>query len=171
MGVVNVKSTPLTNRDAIPRVLNNAIVEGGVVREIVAKAFVTTGDSSTSTFRLARIPSNARPSYLRLYGPDLGTTTAFHLGLYSESTADSTGTAVDADFFASDFSIAAITAGTDVIHEADASPGYQLSKAEMPLWEALGLASDPGVNYELVATLNGTADGSGTLVAKLGYVI
>lgn len=60
MAVVNEKSSFLTNLDAEPSVLGDAGLHGGVTRSYTIVHEVTAGDSDTSTYRLVRLPSNAR---------------------------------------------------------------------------------------------------------------
>lgn len=60
MAVVNETSTFITNLDATPMVLNDAGLYGGVVRSYTIVHEITAGDSATSTYRLLRLPSNAR---------------------------------------------------------------------------------------------------------------
>ena len=171
MGVVYKKGEGITNRDSSPRVLSDGSIDGGVIKEVVGVVDLAVADSTSSQLRFFRVPSNARVSSLKLYAPDLGTTTAMNIGLWAESTADTTGTAVDADFFASDFSCSAVMAGTDVVHEADTTPGFNILRAEKMIWEVLGLSSDPGTYYDVVGQLSGASDGTGALCAKMQFVI
>jgi hypothetical protein len=62
----------------------------------VATAAITSGDDIASTYRMFRVPSNAVMTDLKIYSPDIGTTTIADIGLYA---ADG-GAVVDADFFA-----------------------------------------------------------------------
>jgi hypothetical protein len=47
---------------------------------------------------------------------------------------------------------------------------YGANDIEKPLWEALGLTSDPGVDYDVAITLT-TAQGVGTadMALRVGY--
>lgn len=60
MAVVNEKSSFLSNLDAKPHVLGDAGLFGGVTRSYTIVHEVTAGDSATSTYRMLRLPSNAR---------------------------------------------------------------------------------------------------------------
>ncbi len=167
MGVVAVKSTAITNRDATPLVKNNAHIQDGVLKESVATYEVATGDSSTSTYRMMQVPSNARISQLLLVTDDMGTATAADFGIYQ--TTENGGSVVDADFFSAAVSLnSGALSDSDITH-GNAS-GFGKEDAEKPLWQALGLSSDPCRYYDVVATLTADSDAGGTLTLKLRYV-
>jgi hypothetical protein len=159
MAVVAVKSTLITNADATPAVLNSPRVDGGFERIEVATAAITSGDSIDSTYRMFRVPSNAVMTDLRIYSPDIGTTTISDIGLYR--TAKDGGAVVDADFFASALSLKdGALNGTDVLHE---SAVFSIANSGKELWDALGLTSDPSVFYDVAFTLTAAADATGTV--------
>jgi hypothetical protein len=159
MAVVAVKSTLITNADATPAVLNSPRVDGGFERIEVATAAITDTDSIGSTYRMFRVPSNAVMTDLRIYSPDIGTTTISDIGLYR--TAKDGGAVVDADFFASALSLKdGALNGTDVLHE---SAVFSIANSGKELWDALGLTSDPSVFYDVAFTLTAAADATGTV--------
>ena len=159
MAVVAVKSTLITNADATPVVLNNPRVDGGFERVSVATAAITSGDSVASTYRMFRVPSNAVMTDLRIYSPDIGTTTISDIGLYD--TAAAGGAVVDADFFASALSLKdGALNGTDVLHEAAV---FTIANSGKELWDALGLTTDPHKFYDVALTLTGAADATATV--------
>lgn len=159
MAVVNTKSTLVTNADATPVVLNNPRVDGGYERVKTATAALANGDSATSTVRMFRVPSNAVMSDLRIYAPDIGTTTAADVGLYR--TAADGAAVVDADFFAAAFVLnAGAVNGVDILHQSGV---FSIANSGKELWDALGLTTDPHVNYDVCLTLTGAADAAGTI--------
>jgi hypothetical protein len=159
MAVVAVKSTLITNADATPVVLNNPRVDGGFERIEVATAAITDTDSIASTYRMFRVPSNAVMTDLRIYSPDIGTTTISDIGLYR--TAKDGGAVVDADFFASALSLKdGALNGVDVLHE---SAVFSIANSGKELWDALALTSDPGVFYDVAFTLTAAADATATV--------
>lgn len=159
MAVVAVKSTLVTNADALPAVLNSPRVDGGFERLEVATVAITSGDNTGSTYRLFRVPSNAVMTDLRIYSPDIGTTTISDIGLYR--TAKDGGAVVDADFFASALSLKdGALNGVDVLHE---SAVFSIANSGKELWDALGLTSDPSVFYDVAFTLTADADATGTV--------
>jgi hypothetical protein len=87
--------------------------------------------------------------------------------------AVNSGAVIDADFFASAQSLAAALVNSDITHEADAADagaGFGLADKEKPLWQALGLTSDPGKWYDIVATLTAAAASAGTVALLTRYV-
>lgn len=167
MAVVTVKSGPITNRDTLPVVSNNAFTSGGMIRESVGTVEVANGDSIASKYIFASIPSNARVSQVLLYCDDVGTTTLSDFGLY-RTTADGSAV-VDADFFGSAVSLSGgALNGTDITHE---SAVFDPDDAEKQIWSALGLSADPGVMYDVVGTLTAAADAAGTITLKIRFVV
>jgi hypothetical protein len=159
MAVVAVKSTLITNADATPVVLNSPRVDGAFEHIEVATADIASGDSIASTYRMFRVPSNAVMTDLRIYSPDIGTTTISDIGLYR--TAKDGGAVVDADFFASALSLKdGALNGVDVLHEAAV---FTIANSGKELWDALALTSDPGVFYDVAFTLTAAADAAGTV--------
>ncbi|HMU86915.1 MAG TPA: hypothetical protein PKC11_04715 [Agitococcus sp.] len=167
MAVVTTKSGGITNRDATPKVKNNAILTEGLVRENVGTVEVASGDSIGSKYIMFQVPSNARVAQLLVSSDDIGTTTIGDIGLY-KTTADG-GAVVDADFFASALSLKdGALNSVDVTHESGV---YDIDDAEKPLWSALGLTADPSIFYDVVMTLTAAADAAGTFTLKGKYVI
>ena len=159
MAVEARKSSLVTNADAVPAVLNNPRVDGGFERIEVATVAVTNADSTGSTYRMFRVPSNAVMTDLRIYSPDIGTTTIADIGLYR--TAKDGGAVQDADFFASALSLKdGALNGVDVLHEAAV---FTIANSGKELWDALGLTSDPSVFYDVALTLTADADATGTV--------
>lgn len=99
MAVVNEKSSFLSNLDAEPSVLGDAGLHGGVTRSYTIVHEVTAADSATSTYRLLRLPSNARL---------LGSST------YSLDDLASTGSPTI------DFGVVNVTGETRITDDADA---------------------------------------------------
>lgn len=159
MAVVAVKSTLITNADATPAVLNSPRVDGAFERVKVSTVAITSGDNTGSVYRMFRVPSNAVVTDLRIYSPDIGTTTISDIGLYA---ADG-GAVADADFFASALSLKdGALNGVDVLHE---SAVFSIANSGKELWDALGLTADPSVFYDVALTL--TADADATATVKL----
>lgn len=166
MGVVNLKSTTVTNADATPPTQNKQGIDGGRVRRKVGKASITSGDSSTSTYRLMRISSGDYIDKLFLSSPDIGTTTVCSIGLYDVPRVNS-GAVVDVDFFGASISLKdGAIANSDVTH----GNVITLANCEKPVWELLGLSEDPRKQYDVAITLTADADGTGVAMARLFYV-
>lgn len=164
MAVVIVKSTAITNRDATPRAHNNSFIENGSIRESVASVAVTTGDTSTSTYILGQVPSNARLSALTLWSDDMGTATTMDLGIWE--TTENGSASVSPTLFASGLVLnAGAIAGVNELFST-----VTIDKMEKRVWELLGLSADPEKFYDIVGRLAVTADVGGKLALKIAYV-
>lgn len=164
--VVTVKGTLVTNRDATPVVISNRALQGAEVKHCRAVFSIANGDSIASKYLHFQIPSNAIPISVRQTAPDIGTTTAADVGLY-RTTADG-GAVVDADFFK-----AATVLNAGAISKSEIVNGnvITLANGEKRVWELLGLATDPGIQYDVISTLTGAADAAGVGLIELDYVI
>lgn len=166
MAVVTVKSVGITNRDASPRVLNDAAKEHALLQRACGKVSIANADSVASKYIAFSIPSNAVVQSVVKTHPDIGLTTAGDIGLY-QTTANG-GAVVDADFFtaASVFNAGAVTKGEVGFGNILSTPVNQ----EKRIWEALGLSSDPRVEYDVVITLTGAADAAGDINLECLFV-
>lgn len=160
MAVVNLKSAAITDGDAGKLV--NAATAGAWAESFVGIAPVANGDSIGSTYRLARIPSNARMADLAVFCTAI-TGAAADIGLYQ--TASNGGAVVDADFFVAAQTIAAASAGINVLGGNVLSPANR----EKRVWEALGLTADPQRQYDITATLTAAATAAGTVGVEGKY--
>lgn len=170
MAVVTTKSTAVTAGDAASQTLTAQKVHGGRLRESIGVIEAVSGDSIASIYRLVRVDSGDRIDRV-LLSCDAITTCAGDIGVY-DITSVNAGAVIDVDFFASAQSLATALVHTDVTHEADpadAGAGYGLADVEKPLWQALGLASDPGKQYDIAVTLTAAAGSAGTIGLKVIY--
>ncbi len=167
MAVVNTKGTAVTAADSSPPTPDQTVslkIHGGRVKESIGFVAAVSGDSIASTYRLARVASSSRISQVLLTCSAI-TTCAADIGVYD--TAVNGGAAIDADFFASAQSLADAVVNSDVTHESGV---FAPNAIEKPLWQALGLTSDPGKLYDIVATLTAAAGAAGTVGLKVRYV-
>ena len=168
MAVVNRKSGVITNRDAVPRVLNNPGAMGGALIGFAGTVETVATDDINSTYRMAQVPSNAVMHSLRLYSDDIGSSAAAaDVGIYR--TTDDGGAVVDADVFASAVNLnAGALEGTDLLNESKVT-AWGFEDAETMLWQALGLTADPKVMYDIVITATGAIDAVATLTLRGSY--
>lgn len=164
MAVVNTKSSVIGNADASPAVINTAQLSGGVLRHKRGVVAAVLGDSIGSTYRMIRVNSNDLVAQL-LLSCDAITTCAGDVGLYR--TATDGGAVVDADFFASAQSLAAALSNTDITRESGV---VTIANMEKPLWQALGLASDPQTKYDIAVTLTAAAGSAGGIALAAAVV-
>lgn len=167
MAIVDRNSSYITNRNATPRVINQAASRGDL-KEGIGYIAAATDDSATSVFRITTVPSNARISEILVTAADFTTAGAINVGLH-RTTADG-GAVVDADLFASavDMSGGPFT-NLDVTREAGTT-NWALANAENMLWQALGLTADPGIEYDVTATISTNFNGGSGLLFKVRYV-
>lgn len=169
MAVNHIKSTPIQNSEATI-VVPNATGAGaaGPMREITGSIVAVAADSIDSTYRFVRIPTNAKVKRIRATSQAQGAG-AFDFGVYyptvgSTATADLAANAIDQDFFASAVSFASAVQPTEITNE---SGTYTADKWNQPLWQALGLAADPGgLGFDIVGTAT-TAVTTGTGIVGL----
>lgn len=155
MAVEALKSSIITNADATPPVLSNARISDMTMKEAIGTKQASASASIGSTYRLCRIPSNARISEVILSCDAFDTTGTADIGIYQ--TAANGGAVVDADFFGSAVVLTSALPGTDVTHESGV---FGIEDVEKPLWEALGLSADSHRDYDVALTLT-AANGAG----------
>lgn len=175
MSSFNLKSTIITNRDATPKVITDAYISGGDIRE--SEGFVQSGsttDAIGSTYRLCMIPSNARVSSLDFQSDNLGSGSAVNVGVYyptfipvgSGLAASNASAAIAASCFVSAQSTSGAVAATNLITRANVAINLQ----EQPLWQLAGLASDPGIDLDIVVTVSAILAAQGYVSLKARYV-
>lgn len=163
MAVTNRNSSAIANLVAVPRVINKPALAGGMVRAFPGVVTSAADDEATSIYRFCRVPSNACIFSVLYSGADASSAGAIDVGVYQ--TAENGGAVVDADLFASAF---ALTAGPDHNTElAFESTQYTFAESVTPLWAALGLSSDPCIDYDIAATITTTFNGGPTAMKLL----
>ena len=177
MAVEHLKSTAITNLDATP-VVAQTIGEGapGFLRHAGGYATVSASASVGSTYQLARIPSNAKVKSV-IFESEAQGAGKVQLGFYySSSTVD--GTAVANQGTVVSGSVAFISGDIDCTSAVTragytGAGSYTMDKRTQPIWQALGLATDPGGFLDLVATVHTTAitTGTGKMGGELEYVV
>lgn len=171
MAVVNLKSASITNLDATP-VVPNSTGEGapGYIKN--ASDFVTVGaaDSATSTYRVARLPTNAKLKALKLFADAIldsngSPTLTYGVGAaYSDSTVDGTASSLQGTLISATAFRATAAFGATGNISADVLTAYGAAKRNQPLWQGLGLTSDPGGFIDVLVTV-GVAAATGVSAA------
>lgn len=173
MAIVTTKSTTITNRDAVPAVINDGRLERGTLKSAVGQVAVGAADSATSYYPLVSLPSTAMVRAIYASCVTGMTTLAANIGVFLTTKA-SGGVALgtiaftgSATFFASAQSFASVLSRSDVTNQ---STTYTTAKREQPLWQAIGMAADPGGTLDIgvqVSTANTGA--AGTLGLEVQY--
>lgn len=168
MAVVNKLSAALAQRDGVPSQLNsNAAptkLATGRVKESIGVIAVANGDSVASVLRFFSVHSSWRVSAVLLTCSAI-TAAAADIGLYDLPTRNA-GAVVDADFFSAAQSLATAVASQNVL----AGNVVTVDKLEWPIWRLLGLAADPGVYYDVAATLTAGATAAGNVALKGHFI-
>jgi len=165
MAVVDTKATAISNRDSSPKVLSDANISKGILKEAVGTIETTGSDSAGSKYFFGSIPSNARVSKILLSCDGNNTAGAGDIGLYR--TTEDGGAVVDADLFASAQAIGTALTNSDVTHE---SAVFGIEDVEKPLWEALGLSEDSKTLYDVIMTITTADDAADSVSLKIQYV-
>ena len=166
MATENLKSTSITNRDADPKVLSDAILLKGSMLEGCGVVAATAATEAASTYRMGQIPSNARVSQILLSSDAMGDTGTVDIGIYQ--TTDNGGAVVDADHFGSAVVITSALKNSDVTHESGV---FGIEDSEKPLWSALGLTEDPRINYDIVITATAALADGGDMALKFRFAV
>lgn len=174
-----LKSPTITDLDASPVVRNSAGKKApGVLQWIGGYVTVSASMAAGSTYRLARVPSNAVVKQL-LFESEAQGAGKFNLSVYySDSPTDGTQPSLQGvivpttgdQFFASDIDCASAVVQGDKTNE---SGNYTLAKRDQPLWQALALTSDPGGYLDIVAVVHTTdvTTGTGKLGVGVLYIV
>lgn len=172
MTVEALKSASITNNDATPQVFNATGVGGEGYMKSIADYFVpSAAASTTSTYRTLRVPTNCKVQSLMFESEAQGAG-KFNLSVYYSddvrdgTTAANNGVIVPTTgdaFFASDIDCASAVQKVDYINESGNNPPQNRN---LPLWKALGLTSDPGGKFDIVAVCHTTAITTG--LGKVG---
>lgn len=161
MAIVNEKSSFLSNLDAEPTILGSAGLHGGVTRSYTIVHEVTAGDSATSTYRLCRLPSNARLlGSSHISWDDLASTGAPTIDLGVVNVADESRITDDSDAINDGLDAASAASQTSVIKS--------INDYGKKLYEFVsGQTTDPKGELEIMLTIaDADVNTGGTIVAQ-----
>jgi hypothetical protein len=177
MAVDHVKSASITNSDASPAVANTA-GEGGAapLKSITGIATGVASSSIDATYQMVRVPSNAKIKRITLQSQSQAVGVA-DVGLYyatdgviGKPTALLAAAAIDQDFFATAISLVTVQVQPTDVTNNPITTAYTPDKRNMPLWQAAGLTSDPGGNFDICLTLTtAITTGTGKMVMEVAY--
>ncbi len=175
MSIEALKTTSITNLDATPMVANTA-GEGAGQALLVQTEYITVSAaaSTTSTYRMIRVPTNAKVKSLVVESEAMGGGNVNLSVYYSDAYATDGSPPTQAGaivggspggnaFFASDIDLTSAIVGTQIINESGTNT---LNLRNTALWSALGLTADPGGFFDLVYVVHTNAITTGA--ARLG---
>jgi hypothetical protein len=178
----NLKSTSITNLDASP-VTANTVGEfnQGTVRMISDQVTAVSADDTTSTFKLVRIPTNAKIKKLVLDSAVAGAGAADFNVVHSDSANDGTPSALQG-------TIPQISAANNKLFGAAQTlvaqtrvdytlkGTFTLAHMNLPLWQVLvnlGVTTftlDPGGFFDIQANVTTTVSTGGIINMECWYV-
>ena len=175
----HLKSTALTNLDATPVVVST-MGEGapGFMKTVDAAIATISADAAGSTYQFVRVPSTAKIKSVTFESAAMSGGKISLSVYYSDSTVDGTAVANQGlivtatpggvGFFAVDIDCSSAVAITNETNQAGV---YTANLRQEPLWQALGLASDPGGYFDIVGVCHTTAVTTGALMGlRVDYV-
>lgn len=194
MAVEHVKSTPITNLDATPRVPSTTGKGAqGFLRSVEGVVTVPASASIDSTLQVVRVPFEAVIKELIVDAAAFTTSGQFDVGVYyatDGSNALSAASLLAADAIDQDFfTISALDGGesnglfavlvpgggfriTNATVAQDANTVWTAAMLNTPLWEAVGLSANPGGNADIVLTLTEAAGAATAVVSvQVKYVL
>lgn len=174
-----LKSTQITNLDLTSPVYGTSGENAaGQMLHVGASVLVSASMAAGSTYRMVRLPSNAKVKAVIFEAEAMGAGKFNLSAYYSDSTVDGTqpskqGLIVPTtgdQFWASDIDCASAVARIGATNE---SGNYALSKRNKQLWDALGLTSDPGGYIDVVAVIHTTdvTTGAARIGVEVEYVM
>lgn len=174
MAVDHVKSTPITNLDSVTAYLPNTNGEGGAgtIQNVSGSCVGVASSSINATYRFVRVPTTAKIKKV-MFQSQAQAAGATDIGVYYPTTgktgkADLAANAISQALFASAVALTSLSQPTDVTNE---SGSYTADLMNQPLWQAAGLASDPGGYFDIVGTLTtALTTGTGIMGVSVDYV-
>lgn len=175
-----LKSTVITNRDATPKVLTDSYLDGGRAKDVIGSVQVGNADTAKSFYRLIQVPSNARICDLWWQSDAIGTSSAgaFDVAVFYPTQIPAgggnflaqslAGTLISSSLFATNLSANSANALTQILNQ---SGNNLIPLQETPLWNALGLASDPEIDFDLGFSVRVATGAVGYIGLKAKYQI
>ena len=171
---LTLKSGFVTNREAVPAVLNSpgAGAKARMVQVAGYYASVPASLSATSIIRMVEVPSNAVITSVKVWS---GAQTAgkFNVGLYNTNkNGGALVIAASDSFFTTDLDCSSAVAGTECVFGTGTSGNSRLGMTQ-PIWQAVALGADPGGEFDVSLTVHTTdvTTGTGSVLVVVQYVV
>lgn len=177
MALVNLKSTLLSNRDAVPKVVTDAFLSGGILSEVQGSVKTGASDNAGSQYRLISVPSNARVSSLIWQADSMSSSGPLDLAVWYPTTVPQGGAnflpyacgaaIISSSIFAANLAInGAAVALTEITNQ---SGNYLIPLQETPLWNVLGFTADPEITFDMGFTARAASGAAGYVSLKCRY--
>jgi hypothetical protein len=172
-----LKSTLITNRDAVPKVLTDGLLAGGEVTQTIGSVLTGSSDPAGTYYRLVSVPSNARLTQLWWQAQALSNSCILDVAvLYPEAIPQGganfipsacAGILISSSIFAAGLTAGLSNALTDITNN---SGNYSIPLQETPLWNVLGIfTADPEIPFDLGFSVRVTNSASGYVGLKCAY--
>ena len=170
MAAETITSTTLGNITSVPPKPTSLLYAGRsfTKRDLCT---TTTGKTSPSYYGFFRIPSGCVVESCKLTNDALSTSVTADIGLYEISNpfapVTTAGSVADASqYFGAGVSLVAAATKTEQLIQ-----GSWTTRAKMmqPVWQILGLATDPVREYDVVVTSDATITAGGVIVLEISY--
>lgn len=174
MAIDYTKSNAIANRDAVPAVINDGRIERAALQSAIGSVAVLTAASTNSFYPLVSVPTTAMVRGVLLTTVSGMTSLAGAIGVF-KNTANSAGvtTGVAANvgsavLFSATQTLASEQSRVDV---TNVSNNYPTDKREQPLWQAIGLAADPGGTFDIgIKVTSANTGAAGRVGLEVEYV-
>jgi hypothetical protein len=161
MAVVNTKgSINLNGLGQTPVVMPNGKTSKGNLLTSIETLEIAATDDDTSTYRIARVPSNAVLANITIDHDAITGGTDFDLGFYDIDE----GALIDVDALINTVSLA--SAGT-----VDGLGTIDIANKGKEVWELAALTADPVKLIDIVLTGNIVGTAAGTVTARVDYTL
>lgn len=165
MAVINSNETVnLANIALVPPVLPLAKTNGAPVQATTAIVSVATSDSATSTWRVARLPSNALLHQLTVSTTAQTGSTDFDIGI-AYNPDKLSGALINVNCLADALTLATASRALDGLKDVS------IANSGKELWELAGLTADPQCDLDILFTANTIGTAGGTVGFKIEYKI
>lgn len=191
MATEALKSNPIVNLDSFP-IVANTTGEGddGNMRTVNGHIAATAGVTSPSTYRMVRLPTNAKIKHVLLRSVAQGGASAVDVDIaFSDSTVDGTQQSLaggvvqitgpaDNKLFGSATSLVSAV-GTVTAAYADITFGgtFTTDMVNIPLWQVLvnlgatQFSSDPGGFFDILLKSTATITNGGDIAVEVQYCV
>lgn len=180
MSIFNIKSTVLAARDAVPKVLSEGTLAKSRVIEAYGSQKVSPAGSDLNAagtqIRLVQVPSTARISALQYCGTSTGTS-ALDIAVWYPSyvpggganfLTTAGGTLISSSKFLTNFIIPDTNSVFTTAFPAMSVMGPDV--LEQPLWQMLGLATDPEMALDVGIVVRTACSINGYVGLKATYI-
>lgn len=165
MAVINSNEiVNLANLALVPPVMPQAKTNGGQIHSITSIVSIATNDSATSTWRIARLPSNALLHQLTVSTTAQTNSTDFDIGIAYNPDKVS-GAVIDVDCLAEGLTLATASRALDGLKDVS------ITNSAKELWELAGLSADPKCSLDILLTANTIGTVGGTCGFKIEYKV